>query len=195
MDLSFLKNNRRFSLFLFSIFIFGLGTLPIALLLLRAPSIGIEVRYVPIFYFIYHIAFLTAAFPLGKFADSFGKRRIITIGLFSALVSYVSLMFVESFFGLVISFILFGIYSAATDGVERALAARLVDEHSLAMGQGMLNAAVGISALLAGGIGGLLWTYVSPQATFVYAATLSFVGCVLFIFLMNVSFKETKKTV
>lgn len=192
MKVSFLKKNRKFSLFLFSLFIFGLGTLPVALLLLRAPSIGIDAKYVPIFYFIYHIAFLTAAFPLGKIADTFGKRRIITLGFFAALVSYISFMFVQTFFGLVISFVLFGIYSAATDGVERALAARLVDEESLAMGQGMLNAAVGISALLAGGIGGLLWTYIGPQATFVYAATLSFVGSVLFILLMNVSFKETK---
>jgi len=192
MNISFLKNNRRFSLFLFSIFIFGLGTLPVALLLLRAPSIGIEVKYVPIFYFIYHVAFLTAAFPLGRLADSFGKRKIITIGFFAVLLSYVSLMFVQTFFGLVISFVLFGIYSAATDGVERALAARLVDEHSLAMGQGMLNAAVGLSALLAGGIGGLLWTYIGPQATFVYAATLSFVGSILFVFLMNVRFKDVK---
>lgn len=195
MNFSFLRSNRRFSLFLFSIFIFGLGTLPIALLLLRAPSIGIDVKYVPIFYLIYHIAFLTAAFPLGKIADSFGRRRIIVLGFFAALVSYISLIFVETFFGLVISLILFGIYSAATDGVERAIAARWVDEHSLAMGQGLLNAAVGISALLAGGIGGLLWTYVSPEATFVYAATLSFVGSLLFIFLLNVRFKASKETV
>ncbi|RJQ28748.1 MFS transporter [Candidatus Parcubacteria bacterium] len=192
MNLSFLKTNRRFSLFLFSLFIFGLGTLPVALLLLRAPSIGIDVKYVPIFYLIYHVAFLAAAFPLGKIADSFGKRRIITLGFVAALASYISLMVVQTFFGLVISFILFGIYSAATDGVERALAARLVDEHSLAMGQGMLNAAIGISALLAGGIGGLLWTYVGPEATFVYAASLSFVGSVLFVLLMHVSFKDTK---
>jgi len=192
INISFLRNNRRFSLFLFSIFIFGLGTLPIAFLLLRAPSIGIDVRYVPLFYFIYHVAFLTAAFPLGKLADSFGKRKIITIGFFAALISYISLMFVETFLGLIFSFVLFGIYSAATDGVERALAIRLVDEHSLAMGQGMLNAAVGLSALIAGGVGGLLWTYIGPQATFVYAATLSFVGSILFILLMNVSFKDAK---
>ena len=149
-------------------------------------------RYVPLFYFIYHVAFLTAAFPLGKLADSFGKRKIITIGFFAALISYISLMFVETFLGLIFSFVLFGIYSAATDGVERALAIRLVDEHSLAMGQGMLNAAVGLSALIAGGVGGLLWTYIGPQATFVYAATLSFVGSILFILLMNVSFKDAK---
>ena len=192
MRLSFLKNNRRFSLFLFSIFIFGLGTLPVALLLLRVPSIGIEARYVTIFYLIYYISFLITSYPLGKLADSFGKRRTIAIGFFAALLAYVAFMFVQTFFGLVIAFIFFGIYSAATDGVERALAARLVDTHSLAMGQGMLNGAVGISALLAGGIGGLLWTYISPQATFVYAATLSFVGSILFMFLMNVSFREQK---
>ena len=191
-NFSSLKNNRRFSLFLFSLFIFGLGTLPVSLLLLRAPSIGISVKYVSLFYFIYYVSFLLAAFPLGRLADSFGKRRTITIGFIAALVSYIAFMFVETFFGLVIAFVLFGIYSAATDGVERALAARLTDEHSLATGQGMLNAAVGLSSLLAGSVGGLLWTYISPQATFVYASTLSFVGIVLFIFLMNVSFRDKK---
>ncbi|MFA6364909.1 MAG: MFS transporter [Candidatus Paceibacterota bacterium] len=189
-DLKLLRSNRRFVVFLISVFVFGLGALPLPLLLLRSPEVGLGNSSVPFFYFVSNFAFVLASIPFGRFADSFGKRKIVSLGFLAAFLAYVGLIFAHSFIALFIIFILFGFYDAATDGIQRAMVARLVDPQIRATGQGFLNAAIGISALLAGGIGGGLWTYISAEAAFVYAATMSLAGLTLFLILMNVRFRE-----
>ncbi len=189
-DIKLLRDNRRFVVFLISVFVFGLGALPLSLLVLRSPEVGLGVASVPLFYLVANFARVTASIPFGKFADTFGKRKIVSIGFMCALVAYLWLIVAQSFWGLFASFVLIGVFNAATDGIQRAMVARLVDPQIRATGQGFLNAAVGISALLAGTIGGVLWTYISAQAALVYAASMSFAGLVMFLVLMNVRFRE-----
>lgn len=189
-DFNLVKSNRRFVVFLASVFVFGLGTLPLPLILLRAPEVGFVAVSVPFFYFVTNCAFVLASAPFGRLGDTFGKRKMVSIGFAAALAAHLLLIFAHSFIAFFASFALLGIYSAATDGIQRAMVARLVDPKIRATGQGFLNASTGISALLAGGIGGALWTYIGAQAAFVYAATMSFAGLVLFLILMHVRFRE-----
>lgn len=189
-DIKLLRNNHRFVVFLISVFVFGLGALPVPLMVLRAPEIGLSKATVPLFFFIASISFVLAAIPFGKFADSFGKRKMVSLGFLSAFLAYILLVAGHNFWALAIAFILIGFYNAATDGIQRAMVIRLVDPQIRATGQGFLNAAVGVSALLAGTIGGGLWTYVGAKAAFVYAAAMSFSGLILFLVLMQVRFRE-----
>jgi len=180
-NFSLFKENKRFTLFVAAIFIFGLGTLPIPLLLLRSPEIGLGVGTVPLFYFVYSLSFVLFSMPLGKLSDRIGQRKVIIFGFFAALVAYLGLAFSGGFIMLGLMFLVLGFYGAATDGIERALAAKLVDSQLLATGQGFLNAATGLSALLAGVVGGALWNFLNSQAAFIYAAAASFVGLIFFI--------------
>lgn len=189
-DLSLLRGNQRFVVFLISVFVFGLGELPLPLLVLRSPEVGLGLVSATFFYFVTKLALVGASIPFGKYADSFGKRKIVSIGFMFAFAAYLIFIMAHSFWMLFVSFVFIGFYYAATDGIQRAMVARLVGPEIRATGQGFLNAAIGISALLAGAIGGALWTYIGAQAAFVYAATMSFVGLVLFLILMNVRFRE-----
>lgn len=189
-DLNLIRENHRFLVFLISVFVFGLGALPLPLMVLRAPEIGLSKATVPLFFFVASISFVLASIPFGKLADSFGKRKILSFGFIAAFLAYVLLMIGHGFWVLVVAFVLIGFYNGATDGIQRAMVIRLVDPHIRATGQGFLNAAVGISALGAGVLGGWLWTYVGAPAAFVYAAAMSFSGLVLFLVLMQVRFRE-----
>lgn len=187
-----LKQNRNFTLFLLAIFIFGLGALPIPLLLLRSPEIGLGVGTVPLFYFIYSLAFVLTSIPFGRLSDKIGQRQVIIFGFLLAIAAYVGLALVQSFILLVLTFLIFGFYEAATDGIERALAAKLLEPPLLATGQGLLQASLGVSALLAGVLGGGLWNLVSSQAAFIYAASMSFIGLVMFIILTRPRVSPTR---
>lgn len=189
-DLKLLRSNHRFVVFLISVFVFGLGALPLSLMVLRSPEVGLSKATVPLFFFVASISFVLAAIPFGKFADSFGKRKMVSLGFLSAFLAYMLLIVGHSFWVLALAFVLIGFYNAATDGIQRAMVIRLVDPQIRATGQGFLNAAVGVSALFAGVIGGWLWTYISAPAAFVYAAAMSFSGLVLFLVLMQVRFRE-----
>ncbi|MBI3274059.1 MAG: MFS transporter [Candidatus Colwellbacteria bacterium] len=187
-DFGLLKKHKHFAFYLAAIFVFGLGTLPITLMLFYPVVIesakGMSyLANIPLAYFAYSLTFVLTAIPLGKFADSVGKRVTIAVGFAMAIIAYLGLAYSTSFGAVLFFFVVFGIYSGATDGVERALAARLIDRKLLATGEGMLNAAVGVSSLLSGLIGGALWTFYGPAAAFVYGAILSSVGlCVFLIF-------------
>jgi MFS family permease len=180
-NFSLFKENKRFTLFVAAIFIFGLGALPVPLLLLRSPEIGLGIGTVPLFYFVYSLSFVLFSMPLGKLSDRIGQRKVIIFGFFAALVAYLGLAFSGGFIMLGLMFLVLGFYGAATDGIGRALAAKLIDPQLLATGQGFLNAATGLSALLAGVVGGALWNFLNSQAAFIYAAAASFVGLIFFL--------------
>lgn len=189
-NLGLIRANHRFMVFLISVFVFGLGSLPLSLMVLRSPEVGLSKATVPFFFFVASISFVLGSIPFGKFADSFGKRKILSFGFLAAFLAYVLLIIGHTFWVFFVAFLLVGIYNAATDGIQRAMVTRLVDPGIRATGQGFLNMAVGLSALFAGVVGGWLWTYLGARAAFVYAAAMSFSGLILFLVFMQVRFRE-----
>lgn len=179
----FVGNNRKFKLFLIAVFVFGLGSLPVALILLRSQELGSGSMAVPFFYLVYSMAFVVASLPFGKLSDQVGKRKVIVAGFGLALAAYALLAVTHSKGVFICALVLLGLSSAATDGIERALTAKIVSKEEVATGEGFLNAAIGISALVAGVVGGIVWNLVNANAAFFYSVVMSVCGIVLFIHL------------
>lgn len=175
------KFSREFRLYLLSIFIFGLGFMPVALVLLQSQAVGFGLLGIPIMYFIYSLSFIVFAIPLGKLSDRVGEHKILILGFIAAIFSYSIFIFFNNQAGTILGFIILGLYSAMTDGVGRALASKLADGDKLATGQGFLNASVGISSLIAGVAGGGIWTFYGPTAAFIYGIIMMGVGLLGFI--------------
>lgn len=177
------KTHKKFILIVFSIFIFGLGGLPIILVLLRGAEIGLKGGELPLLYFIYSLTFVLTAIPLGRLADKIGEKWVIAGGFLAAALAYFGLKNAVNLPEVVFFFIILGFYSAATDGLQRMLAAKYADGDLLATGQGFLNMAVGLSSLGAGVVGGLLWTKFGSGTALAYAGVLSLIGLILFLFI------------
>ncbi|MBI2406451.1 MAG: MFS transporter [Candidatus Harrisonbacteria bacterium] len=173
--------SREFKLFLFAVFVFGLGVMPEALMLLKAKDIGLSFASIPFVYLVYTVSFTLFAIPFGKISDRIGEKKVLVGGFSAAIVSYAVLAFFDTLPGVVAGFVIFGLHSAMTDGVGRALTTKLVLPTQLATGQGFLQTAVGLSALLGGLIGGAIWTYASASAAFTYGAALMTVGLIVFV--------------
>jgi MFS family permease len=169
-----------FRKYLVAIFIFGLGTLPISLMLLKAQDVGSLAIYLPLLYLIYNISFSLCAVPFGNISDRVGEENVITWGFGVAIVSYVLLALSTNTPAVIIGFIIFGIYSAMTEGVRRALISRLAPREHLATGQGLLGAAIGIASLFAGVFGGWLWTVYGSRIAFLAGAGLMTLGLLAF---------------
>jgi MFS family permease len=177
------KFSREFKWYLLSVFVFGLGFLPIALMLLQSQKVGFDSVAIPLMYFIYSLSFVIFAIPFGQLADKIGERKILIFGFLAAILGYLVFALFNNPFGVIAGFVILGLYSAMTDGVERALASKLVDGDKLATGQGFLNAAVGLSSLLAGVIGGTIWTIYGPAAAFIYGIAAMTAGLLTFVLL------------
>ncbi len=175
--------SRSFKHFLLAIFVFGLGFMPISLLLLRAQSLQIANSFIPILYLIYALSYSFFAIPFGKLSDKVSKKVLILVGFVIAIASYAVFAIAASKLALIAALLLLGIYSALTDGIQRALASTLLFEHQYASGHGYLQAAIGIASLIAGTVGGLLWTKISPVVALSGGMGLMAIGFVLLLFL------------
>ena len=173
----------EFKEYILAVFIFGLGVMPVALLLLKSKEVGLNGFSIPLMYFIYNFSFVICAIPAGKLSDKIGEQKVLMGGFLAAIFSYLNLALFSSALSVILGFVIFGVYSAMTDGVERALASRLVPASKLATGQGLLNAAVGFSSLLAGVIGGGIWTQFGSNSALIYGAVMMFAGLLTFIHL------------
>jgi len=180
-SLSLGSYSYSFKIYILSIFIFGLGFMPLALILLKSQDIGLSIYNIPLMYFIYNLSFVFFAVPAGNLSDRIGEYNVLVYGFLAAIIAYIVFIFSIDIFGIIIAFILLGLYSAMTDGIERALASKLVPQSRLAAGQGFLNAAVGMSSLLAAIIGGFLWTYFSPTLALLYGLVMMGLGTIAFI--------------
>ncbi len=180
LDIDLLRKNNNFALFVSSVFIFGLGTIPAVLMFVRPVELGFHLVTIPIVYFIYSGTNALMAIPLGKLSDRIGERLVIAGGFVLAITAAFILACTESIPLAILAFVLMGVYAAATDGIERALASKLIDPKLLATGEGILQAAVGISSFLSAVIGGLLWDGHGYSWAFAYWGIASIAGFLVF---------------
>jgi MFS family permease len=81
---------------------------------------------------------------------------------------------------------LYGIYYAMTEGIAKAFVADLVPQEQRGTAYGLFNAAIGLTALPASLIAGILWQGVGswqgfgPSAPFLFGAGMALLAGVLF---------------
>jgi MFS family permease len=178
---SFNRLPYHYKFFLLAIFILAAGSLPVAVLLLKTESIGLVVASIPLFYMVYNLSYAAFSISAGKMSDRIGARTTIMIGYTVLIISYLFLNVAQSKWTLLLSFLFLGFFPALTDGVQRSLAAQLTSEELRGGAFGLLHAANGIGAMIAGLGGGYLWQTYSPAAAFLTAAVVIILGLLLFL--------------
>ena len=171
----------RFKLFVLSILVLSVGSLPIAIMLLKTATIGLVIADVPLFYMVYNLSYAGFSMAAGKMSDKVGARVIIVTGYIILLAGYFALNSAHSVSILAGSFLLLGLFPALTDGVQRSLASQLSVEEFRGGALGLLNAAIGLGALIAGVGGGYLWQTYSPTTAFITSGAIIVVGLLLFV--------------
>jgi len=181
---------HNFKLFVFIMFIFGIGNFNRTLLLLRVqevltPANGMLIAgSIAVFlYAIRNVAQAIADYIVGSISDKIGKRILLAfVGFF--LFGIVSLGFIyttTNFYYFMILFILSGVSAASYTALEKAYAADLLPSHIRGTGYGVLNTIDGIGDLISSFVVGTIWTLVSPSLAFVYGAIISFIAALLLI--------------
>lgn len=177
---SFRLLSPRFRLFLLSEFVLSIGSLPVAVMLLKTESAGLVLADIPLLYMVYSISYAGLSLPAGKMSDRVGARTMIFAGYLFLIASYAVLAFAGSVPLLLAGFLLLGSFPAMTDGVQRSFASQLSSDSLRGGGLGWLSAATGFGALLAGIGGGYLWQTAGPATAFATAAAIVATGLALF---------------
>jgi MFS family permease len=119
--------------------------------------------------------------PLGALSDRVGRRKLIIGGWLAYGLVYLGFALAQRGWQIWLLFGLYGIYYAATEGVAKALVADLVPDTQRGAAYGLFNAAIGITALPASLLAGLLWQGAGTWAGFGAWAPFLF-GAVLALF-------------
>lgn len=173
--------SRKYYIFLGIVFIFTLGNSTDALLLVKANDIGIQAAFIPLIYLVFNSVSVIFAIPAGILSDKIGRERLIIFGYLLYSLIYFGFGRTNSKTVLVMLFALYGLYSAATDGIQKALVSDLIDKNKRGTGLGIYNSLVGITLLPASIIAGLLYDRINNSAPFYYGSALALVAALLMI--------------
>lgn len=137
--------------------VFGLVNFSDALIILRMRQLGLSFVAVMLAYALYNASYALLSYPAGKLSDRLPKQFVFAAGLGVFAVAYLGFGLASSALWVWPLLIIYGCYSALTDGVGKAWISSLVPETSVGTALGYYQGASGAATVVAGIWAGLLW--------------------------------------
>jgi len=180
---SFRELPLNLKLFIAASSVFALGHFGYAFLLLRAKNVGLADNMAILMYILFYIVYTIFIIPSGILSDKIGRKPVLATGYLIFAITSLGLIYTSELYGILLFFVIYGIFYAMVDGVQRAFVVDLAPKHLKATALGTFHTAVGLVALPGGYIAGMLWDKISPEATFVYGFILAITSLMLFMFI------------
>jgi MFS family permease len=185
LKISFKKLPTNLKLFITISAIFSFGHFGYAFLLLRARNIGLGNDTAIFLYVLFYIVYTLFIIPAGIISDKIGRKPVIFFGYFIFGITALGLIFTYQMTALLVIFIIYGLFFAMIDGVQRAFVVDLSPPELKATALGTFHTAIGLVALPGGLIAGIIWDNISPNATFIFGLILTLLSLILLIFIKN----------
>jgi len=174
----------QFKLFLVIMALFTLGNSSDFFLILDAQHVQTPLLQVVLMLVLFNIVYALVSMPTGILSDKLGRKRLIILGWFIYGLVYLGFAVAGSQWQIWLLFAVYGVYYGICEGVAKAFVADLVPIERRGTAYGLYNGIIGIMALPASLIAGILWDKVNPSATFYFGAglaLLAMLGMMLFI--------------
>jgi len=173
----------EFKRYIFAVGLFALSNSSDMFLLLRARELGVPQEQIPLLWAC--ISLITTIFgtPLSALSDRYSRRKFIAL----AWTAYAFIYCAMSYQGLTVGwlfgvFALYGLFKAATEGVEKAFVADLAPKGLTGTAFGWFNLCSGIMLLPASLIFGWLYESSSPTVAFLFSGLCSGLAVLLLVF-------------
>jgi MFS family permease len=142
-------------------------------LLLKAKQAGLSDTMVIGVYIFYNLIYALFALPLGIYADKLGLKNMFVFGLVVFSAVYFGIGLSNNLYIVIGMFFLYGLYSAATEGISKAWISNISDKADTATAIGTYAGFQSICAMIASSIAGLIWYNFGASATFIVTASIS----------------------
>lgn len=170
---------RDYYLFLSLSALFSLTAFSYSFLLIFSEEAGYKDAFVPVLYLVFTAVAAVLSIPFGNLADSWGRKRVMTLALLLWMSVAVVLLLDQGLAAVVVALVLYGAHKGALEPVQRAFVSELAPADFRASGLGAYQMVVGLLALPAGVIAGMLWESVGSWAIFAFALALTAVAVAL----------------
>jgi MFS family permease len=175
----------RFRFFLLTMVVFTLGNSSDAFLILRAQNVGLSLPGILGMVLSYNLVYALFSGPAGALSDRVGRRRLLVAGWLVYALIYLGFARVTAGWQAWALMTVYGLYTAACEGVAKALVADLVPASLRGTAYGVFHTAIGLAAMPASLLAGILWQGIGgwpgwgPSAPFVLGAALALVAAML----------------
>ena len=162
--------------------IFTLATFSYSFLLIYAQKVGFKIFMIPVLYLGYNLVASFCSIPFGKFSDHYGRKILLLIafllwGLVCAIIIYRL-----SMWSVVIALFFYGMHKGAFETAQKAFVSELSPQIYRASCLGYFQMLMGLCALPASVIAGVLWDKVGTVAPLFFSLSLTLVAAVLLFF-------------
>jgi len=175
----------RLRTYLLILLIFTLGNSSDAFLLLSASQLGVTPARIPLLWTFFHLVKMVSTMPFGALSDRIGRRGVIVTGWGVYALAYIGFAFATTEMHIWLLFAFYGLFYGLTEGVEKAMLADIAEPGERGGAFGWYNCAIGIGALPASLIFGVIWQRIGPLAAFSFGAFLACLAAVSLLFLMK----------
>ena len=170
--------------YLIVVFLFTLGASTDAFLLLRASQLGVATAMIPILWALLHVVKSSSTVFGGSLSDRVGRRPLILGGWSVYALVYLAFALASVQWHAWAIFVVYGLYFGMTEGTEKAMVADLVPASRRGTAFGWFNAALGLGALPASVVFGIVWQRYGAEAAFVMGAGLAALATLLFVLMV-----------
>jgi MFS family permease len=134
-------------------------------------------------YIFYNIVYAFFSYQLGKLGDRIGLKKVFLLGLAVFALVYFGMAFSNNIYLYFALFFVYGVYTAATDGISKAWISNVTDRKDTATAIGTYTGFQSICTLIASSVAGLVW-YEFGAFTLFFATALLTVAVICYFILI-----------
>jgi MFS family permease len=161
--------------------IFSLSYFSFALLIVRANDIGILPQDILLIYVLYNIVYTLLSMPIGSLSDHIGRKPMIVASFLLYALVMIGFAYLSALWQLAVLFVLYAIFVAADETVNKAYISDLTNDKTRGIGLGAYNSAMAAVYLPASVLFGTGWAMFGAQTAFLAAASLAIVASLAMI--------------
>ncbi len=181
------KLSKNYKIFLILSSIFALGSFSYSFLMVFANKAGYEITFIPIFYLLYVLFAAAFSLPFGKLSDKIGRKNGMYIALILWALACITFIFINTWWAIPLTFIIYGLHEAALAPIQSTFVSELAPKKFKASALGGFQMCIGLCALPASLIAGILWDTMGKTTPFILSLFLTLIAIIILHFV-----KETK---
>jgi len=172
---------HQYKIILLLITIFSLANSSDVFLILKSKAISNSASLAIWGYIFYNLIYAISSYPIGKYADKIGKKKVYVAGLYIFAAVYLGFALFPDIYFIWILFALYGIYAASTEGVVKAWVSDLIPDEQLGSAIGLMTMLSSLAVMLGSLVAGILWDQFGSAVPFSLSAVVSAIIASTFI--------------
>jgi MFS family permease len=151
-------------------------------LLLKAKQEGLNDTTIIGIYIFYNLSYALSSYPLGILADKIGLKNMYIFGISIFAIVYFGMGISNNIYIIICLFFLYGLYSAATEGISKAWISNISDKKDTATAIGTYSALQSICTMIASTLAGFIWFQFGSNTAFILTGFTTMIVIIYFLF-------------